>query len=330
MNSPVRYVEPGYIVFVRGGDLVGQRFDMSRRQVSGEVFPIAPQVADVSFGASANGTLAYRAGSPVQNSTLVWFDRTGKRLRNEALSGSIQAPSLSRDGKQVVVERTDAAGTDLWSIDLARGTSTRLTDDQAPDDRPVLSPDGTQVAFTRKQKIIKKFSSGIGAEEVLADGETTDWSPDGKYISFIRDGDLWAVPLFGDKTPMRLVQTNANDRRGRFSPDGKWIAYESNFSGRYEVYSPAVSADGRAHAGIGGWRRVSLLARRRQGAVFQCSRSEHHVGGDHARRDASGQHAPEAVRGTRTSTTDASPSCPTVSSFCCRCSEGRPRRSPSS
>jgi eukaryotic-like serine/threonine-protein kinase len=236
VDSPIRYVAPGYLVFARDGDLVGQQFDLGRRQVSGEAFTIAPQIAEAPFGASTNGTLAFRAGGPLQNSTLAWFDRTGKRLRTEAMSGNIQAPSLSRDGKQVVVERTDAAGTDLWSIDLVRGTSTRLTDDQAPDDRPVLSPDGTQIVFTRNQKIVRKFSSGIGAEEVLADGETTDWSPDGKYLSFIRGGDLWALPLNGDKTPRRLVETKGNDRRGRFSPDGKWIAYESNFSGRFEVY----------------------------------------------------------------------------------------------
>jgi eukaryotic-like serine/threonine-protein kinase len=152
------------------------------------------------------------------------------------MSGDMQAPSLSRDGKTVIVERTDAGGTDLWSIDLVRGTSTRLTDDPAPDERPVLSPDGTQVVFTRNQKIIRKASSGIGAEETLADGETTDWSPDGKHISFIKGGDLWALPLTGDTTPTRLVESKANDRRGRFSPDGKWLAYESNYSGRFEVY----------------------------------------------------------------------------------------------
>ena len=236
VESVVRYVDPGYLVFVRDGDLVGQRFDLGRRQVSGETFTIAPQIAGPTFGASTGGTLAYREAGPRQNSTLAWFDRSGKRLRNEAMSGDMQAPSLSRDGKTVIVERTDAGGTDLWSIDLVRGTSTRLTDDPAPDERPVLSPDGTQVVFTRNQKIIRKASSGIGAEETLADGETTDWSPDGKHISFIKDGDLWALPLTSDKTPTRLVESKANDRRGRFSPDGKWIAYESNYSGRFEVY----------------------------------------------------------------------------------------------
>jgi len=235
-ESPVRYVAPGYLVFLRDGDLVGQRFDPGRREVSGDAFTIAPEIVDLAFGASATGTLAYRAGGPLQHSTLTWFDRGGRQLRTEALSGSIQAPSLSRDGQHVVVERTDASGTDLWRIDPARGTNTRLTDDPAPDVRPVLSPDGTQVAFTRNQKIVRKFASGLGAEDILGDGETTDWSPDGKHVTFIRGGALWALPLSGDKTPVQLVDTKGNDRRGRFSPDGTWIAYESNFSGRFEVY----------------------------------------------------------------------------------------------
>jgi hypothetical protein len=160
-NSAVRYVAPGYVVFVRDGDLVGQRFDLGRRQVSGEAFTIAPQILGPTFGVSTDGTLAYRQAGPRQNSTLAWFDRSGKRLRNEAMSGDMQAPSLSRDGKTVIVERTDTGGTDLWSIDLERGTSTRLTDDPAPDERPVLSPDGAYVAFTRNQKIIRKASSGL-------------------------------------------------------------------------------------------------------------------------------------------------------------------------
>jgi eukaryotic-like serine/threonine-protein kinase len=234
--SPVRYVAPGYVMFTRQGALVAQRFDLGRRQLSGEPFQIVPQLAENAFGASSFGMVAYRAGSGLQNSTLAWFDRAGKRLRNESLTGSIQAPTISQDGKQVIVERTDASGTDLWSIDTARGTSTRVTDDPAPDERPVLSRDGTQVVFTRNGKILRKFSSGVGAEETLVDGETTDWSADGRFISFIRGGDLWVLPLTGDKTPVRIAETKANDRRGRFSPDGKWIAYESNFSGRFEVY----------------------------------------------------------------------------------------------
>jgi Tol biopolymer transport system component len=79
-------------------------------------------------------------------------------------------------------------------------------------------------------------ANGTGAEERSGEGETTDWSPDGRFISFIKGGDLWALPLTGDRTPVCLTEGRFNDRRGRFSPDGKWIACESNLSGRYEVY----------------------------------------------------------------------------------------------
>ena len=92
------------------------------------------------------------------------------------------------------------------------------------------------MAFSRGDAIFLKASSGTGTEERLMEGEVTDWSPDGKFISFIGEGDLWTAPVDGDRTPTRLVQTKGNDRRGRFSPDGRWIAYESDFSGRFEVY----------------------------------------------------------------------------------------------
>jgi Tol biopolymer transport system component len=85
-----------------------------------------------------------------------------------------------------------------------------------------------------------KSSSGTGTEERLVEGEVTDWSPDGKYISFIRETDLWIVPVQGERTATRFVQTKGNDRRGRFSPDGRLFAYESDFSGRFEVYVQRV------------------------------------------------------------------------------------------
>jgi hypothetical protein len=98
------------------------------------------------------------------------------------------------------------------------------------------------VAFSRDRingeggTIYRKSSSGTGPEERVAEGELTDWSPDGRFISFIQGSDLWAQPLTGDRTPILIAATKGNDRRGRFSPDGRWVAYESDFSGRFEIY----------------------------------------------------------------------------------------------
>ena len=238
LTSPPKYSSAGYLLFERDGGLVAQPFDVSRLQLAGEPVLVAENLFD-AFGqvsASLTGDIAFRESSLYRDSPLQWFDRTGTPIRSESLTGSLQAPNLSRDGQRVAIERRDASGADVWLIDLVRGTNTRLTDNPADDIRPVLSPDGTRIAFARDDAIYLKSSSGTGPEERLVDGEITDWSPDGKIITFIRESDLWAVPVDGDRTPTRIVQTNGNDRRGRFSPDGKWIAYESNFSGRFEVY----------------------------------------------------------------------------------------------
>jgi hypothetical protein len=238
ISTPPKYSSTGHLLFVRDGSLMAQPFDVGRLQVSAEPKLVAENMFDSigQFSVSATGVLAYRLSGAFRESPLVSFDRTGQQLQSITLTGSLQAPSLSRDGRRVAIERTDPTGIDIWVIDLVRGTNTRLTDDPGPDIRPVLSPDGERVAFARGNTIYLKSSSGTGTEERLVEGEVTDWSPDGKFISFIRETDVWTVPLDGDRTAARLVQTKGNDRRARFSPDGKWIAYESDFSGRFEVY----------------------------------------------------------------------------------------------
>jgi serine/threonine protein kinase/Tol biopolymer transport system component len=263
LSSPPRYASAGFLLFVRDGHLLAQRFDVRHLTLSGEPLVIVEDLYDAvgQFSTSLTGDIAYRAAGRFQDAPLVTFDRGGDEVRRATLRGSLQAPSLSRDGTRVAIERSDPTGTDIWLIDLVRGTNTRLTDDTASEIRPVLSPDGSRVAFARRNVIYLKSASGTGPEERVVDGEVTDWSPDGRLISFIKDTDLWVVPVDEDRTPTRIVQTNGNDRRGRFSPDGKWIAYESDFSGRFEVYVQAfppttdrvqVSASG---GGSAYWRR---------------------------------------------------------------------------
>jgi len=136
----------------------------------------------------------------------------------------------------LAIERRDGGNSDIWVIDLSRGTTNRVTTDPGDDIRPVLSPDGSRVAFGRGGSFYQKSASGAGEEERLGDGQPMDWSPDGRFISHYRDLDLWALPLFGDRTSVLVAGGKFNERRGRFSPDGKWVAYESNVSGRFEIY----------------------------------------------------------------------------------------------
>jgi Tol biopolymer transport system component len=240
MTTDVRYSPTGHLVFPRDGNFMAQAFDSKRFSLSGEPFVIAsqavpPTAVTSNFSVSSNGGLAYLQTEATTETRLVWFSRSGKELNQEPVTGSFQAPNLSSDGKRVVYQRAEGGKSDIWALDLARGTDMRLTfnGDSA---RPVFSPDGQQFAFVRSDGMLyRKAASGTGPEERLIQGEPTDWSPDGQHILFIRDGDLWDLSL-ADKKETVVATGTGNDRRGRFSRDGKWIAYESDESKRFEVY----------------------------------------------------------------------------------------------
>ncbi len=194
--------------------------------------------------------MAYRTGSAVA-SQLTWLDRSGKSL------GAIGAPDrarlrdveLSPDGKRVASSRTVNGNMDVWLIDAARNVPTRFTFDAALDRGPVWAPDGNRVAFISDRKgvnnLYAKLSNAAGADELLLESDQTkspnDWSSDGRFLLFSsRDPqtavDLWVLPLSGDKKPFPFLKTPFDQLHGQFSPDGKWIAYESNESGRSEIY----------------------------------------------------------------------------------------------
>src|SRR5262249_32688450 len=156
--------------------------------------------------------------------------------------------SLSPDGHRVVANRTVQNNTDVWIFDAARAT--RFTFDAGLDRWPKWSPDGNFIAFdsnrTGHRYIYRKRSDLSGAEELLLASSQgaamNDWSPDGKFLLYItpnnpRTGaDIWYLPLFGDRQPIPFLQTTAEERTGTFSPDGHWVAYQSNESGPYEIY----------------------------------------------------------------------------------------------
>jgi serine/threonine protein kinase len=248
LTTDARYSPTGHLVFLRDGNLMAQAFDDKSFKLSGEAFVIASQAAPATavtsnFSLSSSGDLAYLQTEDTSETRLVWFSRSGKELNQEPVTGSFQAPNLSSDGRQVVYQRGEAGKSDIWALDLARGTDMRLTfnGDSA---RPVFSADGKQFVFVRSDgKLYRKAASGTGPEEQLLEGEPTDWSPNGQHILFIRSGDLWALSL-SDKKETVVATGRGNDRRGRFSRDGKWIAYESDESGRFEVYIQNFPSNG--------------------------------------------------------------------------------------
>ncbi len=245
----------GFLLFPRETTLFAQAFDLERQELSGSPFHAAEQAAfdEVSNAAgfsATSGILAYRTGSAVA-SQLTWLDRSGKSL------GAIGAPDrarlrdveLSPDGKRVTYSRTANGNMDVWLIDAARNVPTRFTFDAANDRGPVWAPDGNRVAFNSNRKggdnLYSKLSNVAGADELLLESDQTkspnDWSSDGRFLLFSsRDPqtavDLWVLPLSGDKKPFPFLKTPFDEVHGQFSPDGKWIAYESNESGRSEIY----------------------------------------------------------------------------------------------
>jgi serine/threonine protein kinase len=249
----------GFLLFARQTTLLAQAFDFKRQELSGNPFPVAEQVALALGGApefSANsGIMAYRTGSAGVARQLTWLDRSGK---SDGIIGTpdladLRSVELSPDGKRVVVQRTVNGNMDVWLIDAARGVPTRFTFDAAQDDRPVWSPDGNRVVFASNRKGVNnlywKLSGGSGGDELLLESDQSkapaDWSSDGGYLLFTQNGnDMWVLPLFGDKRPFPFLKTPFEERNGQFSPDGKWIAYQSNESGRFEIYVQSFPGTG--------------------------------------------------------------------------------------
>jgi Tol biopolymer transport system component len=252
----------GYLLFARAGTLIAQRFDVGKLRLTGEPFPITGRVglsgiyAHAEYSVSTNGFLVYNPSDVGSGYQWTWFDRGGKRLAAIGEPGSQLRGQLSPDEKQVAIDRLDPQlGTyDLWLIDSARGTSSRFTFDPGTEWYPVWSPDGARIAFASNRAgafdIYAKVSSGVGKEELLLKSDVmkypTDWSRDGRFLLYTQNSpktlnDIWVLSL-ADQKATPFLQTEYSERDGVFSPDGKWIAYTSDESGKEEVYVKAFPA----------------------------------------------------------------------------------------
>jgi serine/threonine protein kinase len=252
-------VSSGFLLFRRQATLFAQAIDFKRQELSGNPFAVT-ELGERTTGLSATaGIVAYRTGLGGDARQLTWLDRSGKSLgvvggRDIALLMDIE---LAPDGKRVAVSRTVNGSREIWLIDIAGGVPTRFTFDAAADTGAAWSADGNRIVFGSARKgsynLYWKQSSGAGPEELLLESDQTkvpnDWSPDGRFLLFRNTDpqtgyDLWVLPLFGDKKPFPFLKTPFNERDGQFSPDGKWIAYESNESGQFEIYVQPFSGPG--------------------------------------------------------------------------------------
>ena len=261
-DTNVAYAPPGYLLFPREGTLMAQAFDVASLALTGAPFRVAEQVGyfrtnnEAYFSVSETGVLVYQSGG-AGKTQLVWFDRSGKQPSAPGPPGEYSFPALSPDEKRVAIGRSDAqtGGFDIWLQDLARGIPSRFTFYPGSDVYPVWSPDGSRIVFGSSRdgawSLYQKLSSGAGSEEAMLKSSDriwpSDWSLDGRFILYTQTspntlGDLWLIPLFGDRQPIPFLQTKFNERNGVFSPDGKWIAYQSDDSGSYQVWVQSFPA----------------------------------------------------------------------------------------
>lgn len=254
-----------YLLFVRAGALMAQPFDFRRWRTTGEPEPVADQVMEnlgelsgPSFSVSRTGVLAYRV-QDVFPTTLTWFHRTGRPLETLSAPAGCRNPEISPDGRLVAVECLDTAANsrDVWVLNATPGRPIRLTTDASDDSDPVWSPDGQWIVFASGRNVgggrdlYRRAASGAGQDEsMLRSPRTkypTGWSHDGRFIIFTSreentGWDIWMVPLGG--APVPVVSTPAVEIEPQLSPDGRWLAYTSNESGRMDVYVRPFRAEG--------------------------------------------------------------------------------------
>ena len=271
-GAAARYVaapnaDGGYVFFVRDQTLMAQRFDERSLTLTGEAVAI-DRIATVNnysaFSASTNGRLAYRTSNPSTSRQLTWFSRDGTTSSTVGAPGGYEQLALSPDGtKAVYRDFVSTLPGDLWITNLARGTNDRFTSDRTLGGFPVWSPNGDRIAFQSGQDLFQKPASGEGAAELLLKSETqcspTSWSPDGKFLLFTRLGpndtlyDIEVLTIDGRQHVGSFLKTPYNEAQARFSPDGRWVAYTSNESGRNEVYVRPFTPPGAAPRIEGKW-----------------------------------------------------------------------------
>jgi eukaryotic-like serine/threonine-protein kinase len=266
-GASAHYLPTGHLVYARRGALYAVRFDATRLAVSGRPVKVAdtiithPETGAAQVAISQTGTLVYAAGgSRTAERQLLWVDRSGAPRAASERTASFWRPRISPDGKRVAVT-IDAPFSKLWVLDAERGTFTRASDVPGDQDRATWMPDGSHMTFAADSTYsgaIRLYSERIGATggaallfESARLPAPLSWSPDGRSLLYgefaaATGEDVWVFSA-ADRKSTPLLQSPAHEFSARFSPDGRWVAYASDQSGRAEVYVRPFRGAGTRH-----------------------------------------------------------------------------------
>ena len=249
-STNVAYVAP-YLLYYHDRTLFGQHFDTKTFELTGEPIPIltdvqySPRISRAVFAASNTHLLVAQKAGDTGASQFLWFNRQGQEIGTALKPGIYGNMMLSPNGKIVASDVTDpvSQNTDIWTFDLETQSAKRLTFDPAIDSVPIWSPDGTRLVFSSNRGVtfdlyLKDTNGAQEEKHIPQDGPDrfpSDWSRDGKYVIFERGADLWFLTI-PELRATEFLKASSTLKNGQFSPDGKWVAYSSNESGRWEVY----------------------------------------------------------------------------------------------
>jgi Tol biopolymer transport system component len=294
-QSNAMYAPPGFLLFAQEGTLIAQRFNPDTLALSGERIPVATRIAharpssSAMFAVSADGTVLTYVSEVNRLARLTWFDRTGKAVGTIGPEMEYTEVRIAPDGKQatVVIPDSVSGNRDIWLIEFEGGSLTRLTSHPANDWWVVWAPDSRQITFATdrdgRSSIYRKRLDGDSEESLLRMPDAgifpRDWSRDGRFQLFFTEvgavgsGDIWALPLAGDRKPLPLLQSSFTETSAVLSPDGRWIAYDSNESGVDEIYLKPFTGAGKRRLSIGGgtsprWRGDEVFYTTQTNDVF--------------------------------------------------------------